>query len=66
MEYMSVIEAAEKWNITRRRVQVLCSTGRILGAQKIGTVWIIPANAIKPIDARLCNKTENLDNSIVQ
>lgn len=59
MEYMSVVEAAGKWNITRRRVQVLCSTGRILGAQKVGTVWIIPANVIKPIDARLCKKTEN-------
>jgi len=59
MKYMSVVEAAEKWGITRRRVQVLCSTGRILEAQKIGTVWIIPTNAIKPIDARLCKKTEH-------
>lgn len=49
---MSVIEAAEKWNITRRRIQVLCNQGRIAGAQKIGTVWIIPAEAEKPKDAR--------------
>lgn len=53
MEYMSVIEAAEKWKITRRRIQVLCNQGRIDGAQKVGTVWIIPVNAEKPKDARL-------------
>lgn len=36
MEYMSVIEAAKKWGITRRRVQVLCCEGRISGAKKSG------------------------------
>jgi hypothetical protein len=53
MEYMSVVEVALKWRITRRRVQVLCNQGRIGGAKKIGTVWIIPADAKKPADARL-------------
>ena len=53
MEYMSVVEAASKWGITRRRVQVLCNQGRIDGAKKIGTVWIIPIDAKKPTDARL-------------
>lgn len=55
MEYVSIIQAAEKWNITRRRVQVLCNEGRIEGAKKIGTVWIIPENAIKPLDKRIKN-----------
>lgn len=55
MEYISVIEAAAKWNITRRRVQVLCNEGRIEGAKKIGTVWIIPENANKPLDKRIKN-----------
>lgn len=32
MEYMTAKEAAQKWNITVRRVQVLCSQGRIQGA----------------------------------
>lgn len=44
MGYVYVIKGAEKWNITRRRVQVLCAQGRIDGAKKIGTVWIILEN----------------------
>lgn len=56
MEYMSVIEAAEKWKITRRRIQVLCNQGRINGAQKVGTVWIIPSDEEKPKDARFKDK----------
>ena len=58
MEYMSVIEAAEKWKITRRRIQVLCNQGRINGAQKVGTVWIIPSDAEKPRDARYKGKKQ--------
>jgi len=52
MEFMSAKEAAEKWDISKRRVQVLCSEGRIEGVTKVGIVWIIPANAIKPKDNR--------------
>lgn len=53
MEYISIIEAADKWKITRRRIQVLCNKGRIVGAKKIGKVWIIPSDASKPKDARV-------------
>lgn len=52
MNYISVREAAEKWDMTPRRVQVLCNGGRIDGAQRVGNVWTIPENADKPIDAR--------------
>lgn len=58
VEYMSIIEAAQKWNITRRRIQVLCNQGRINGAQKVGTVWIIPSNSEKPKDARFKDKSK--------
>lgn len=53
MEYMSIAEAAAKWNITNRRIQVLCSQGRILGACRIGNIWAIPRDAEKPTDARV-------------
>lgn len=52
MDYISIAEAAEKWGITRRRVQVLCSQGRIPGLTKFGKSWAIPKDAEKPMDAR--------------
>jgi len=35
MKYLSAKEVAEKWNISRRRVQILCEEGRIKGAFKL-------------------------------
>lgn len=57
MEYISIAEAAEKWGITRRRVQVLCSEGRIPGLTKFGKAWAIPKNAEKPMDKRKFKRT---------
>lgn len=45
---ISVAEAAKKWNITSRRVQILCNNGRIAGATKQSGVWLIPNNSKKP------------------
>ena len=42
MGYLSAKEVAEKWEITSRRVQVLCEEGRIQGAFKLSDVWVIP------------------------
>ena len=53
MEYMTIAEAAKKWNISRRRVQTLCSQNRIPGLDRLGTIWMIPKNAEKPADARI-------------
>ena len=52
MNYLSVAQTAEKWEMTPRRVQVLCNQGRIEGAQRVGNVWTIPETAEKPIDGR--------------
>ena len=52
LSYISAKEAAEKWNISQRRVAILCSEERISGAMMVGNMWIIPANAEKPIDKR--------------
>ena len=32
--YLTIKQVVEKWNISPRRVQVLCSSGRIEGAVK--------------------------------
>lgn len=53
MEYLTIKQAAEKWNLTTRWVQVLCSTGKIEGVVKFGRAWDIPANAEKPKDSRI-------------
>jgi len=52
LTFISAKEAAEKWNISQRRVSVLCSENRISGAMMVGNMWIIPARAEKPIDLR--------------
>ena len=52
MEYKSAKETAEKWNITARRVQILCEQERIEGAFKLSDVWVIPEKANKPEDGR--------------
>ena len=49
---MSCPEAAEKWGISERRVQILCSQNRIPGVSKLGYMLLIPTNAEKPIDGR--------------
>jgi Fic family protein len=52
LKYISIKEASKKWNISDRRIRVLCTEGRIEGAVKIGRNWSIPADAVKPADAR--------------
>ena len=52
MEYMSCPEAAKKWGISERRVQILCRENRIQGVSKLGYMWLIPKNAEKPFDMR--------------
>lgn len=52
MEYMSAREAADKWGISQRRVAILCSENRIDNATMVGNMWLIPATAEKPVDAR--------------
>ena len=58
MEYFTTVEMSEKWNITSRRIGVLCSVGRIDGAIKKGKTWLIPSDAVKPEDARYKKKPE--------
>ncbi|MCR5446048.1 MAG: DNA adenine methylase [Schwartzia sp.] len=52
MGFISAREAADKWGISQRRVSTLCAEKRIRNAEMVGNVWIIPADAEKPTDAR--------------
>ncbi len=51
-DFITASQAAKKWNISQRRVQILCATGRIDGVFKLGENWAIPKNTEKPHDAR--------------
>lgn len=53
MKYLSAKEAADKWGITDRRVQILCNQNRIPGVIRIGNTWGIPDNVEKPKDQRI-------------
>lgn len=57
--YMTVKEASKKWGISERRIRVLCSQGKIVGAYHEGRAWKIPIDSIKPIDGRFKMK-ENI------
>lgn len=60
MEYITANQATKIWHISQRRVQILCSEGRIPGVFKLGEAWAIPADVEKPTDKR--KKMENDSN----
>lgn len=52
MEYMTVLQASEKWGISDRRVRILCQQEKIPNVIKRGRAYLIPINAEKPDDGR--------------
>lgn len=59
MDYMTASQASKKWNISQRRVQILCADGRIPGVFKLGEIWAIPCNVEKPNDKRRKQEYKN-------
>lgn len=60
MKYLTASQIAKKWDISQRRVQVLCAEGRIKGVFKLGETWAIPADTEKPTDKRVKVKDETI------
>lgn len=52
MEFLTTKEISHIWNISARRVAILCEDGRLTGAVKKGKTWLIPSNTKKPNDGR--------------
>jgi hypothetical protein len=52
MDYVTPKDKANEWGLTQRRVEVFCDKGRIPGAYRLGRVWAIPKDAVKPMDGR--------------
>ena len=63
LQYITAREAAEKWNISQRRVSILCAENRIPGAAMLGNMWIIPRDADKPDDARRSKSVKRSENA---
>ena len=61
MNYIKVSKAAEKWGISARRVRLLCANGKIDGVIRKGNLYMIPENAMKPLDGRTNKKNILLD-----
>ncbi|MCL2152346.1 MAG: Fic family protein [Oscillospiraceae bacterium] len=57
MDYISAIQAAERWSLSDRRVRMLCEQGKIEGVIKQGRSYLIPKKAIKPADGRALRGT---------
>lgn len=53
MDFCTAKQLSAKWDVSVRRITKLCEEGRILGANKMGGVWLIPNNAQRPADARI-------------
>jgi len=53
MEYLSVRQTSEKWDLSVRWINDLCNARRIPGAMKVGSFWVIPEDAEKPSDGRI-------------
>ncbi len=52
MRYIDVKTAADRWELTERRITALCRDGRIEGAKKEAGMWLIPDSTEKPKDGR--------------
>ena len=63
MKYISVAEAAKRWGLTTRSVQIHCEKGNIPGVNLRGKAWQIPANAERP---QRKPRTKGLPSSILE
>ena len=52
MEWLTPEEAGNLWGLKARRVQAMCSSGKVYGAVRKGRMWLIPKSTPKPIDGR--------------
>ena len=62
-KYISVVETAERWNVSPRRIQILCNENRIKGAKKQSGIWFIPYGAKKP--ERIKSGVKNEENKVL-
>ena len=47
-DYISVKDAADKWDVSVRQVQIWCKNGKIKDVLLFGKSWAIPTDTLKP------------------
>lgn len=52
VEMIPITEYAAMYGVSREIIKVYCREGRLLGATKVGTNWVVPRDAIYPTDQR--------------
>ena len=60
MEYISVMQYAEKYGISERTARNYCASGKIEGAFLTGKTWNIPAEAVLPQRGAVRKKVSHL------
>ena len=61
LEWITPLQASEKWGITERQVQSLCAQDKIAGVVRVSHIWLIPKVTPKPIDGRTKTAKEYKD-----
>ena len=56
MNFLTTTEMSKVWEISSRRISLLCAQGRVEGAFKKGKTWLIPEGTKKPEDPRRIQK----------
>ena len=51
--YVTANEMAERWNLSSRRVQIMCASGEIKGSVKFGRSWALQEDADRATDGRI-------------
>ena len=45
--HLTVTQAAELLSLTRQQVASLCTSNKLVGAEKVGTAWLIPRESVE-------------------
>ena len=59
-DWITPREAGEKWGISERRTQVLCTNGKVEGAIRLKRGWLIPKDTPKPADGRTKSERKHI------
>ena len=60
MNGVATKEAAEKWSVRPRQIQLLYASGRIPGAVRFGNAWVIPRRGPVAVSKELSKHVDSV------